>query len=244
MNGIKGKNTELPKPPEGERERLFAKITAELDVRPQEKGRRRNYRVESAIRYALPRLLGVTLLLALLLLVFTYLHEPVGLKDLERSLTERGERISFQATKPALMKSVSASLNGAPLPVEREDGSYCVYADSNGRLSLTMKSILGSVWTDTLSVEGIDSEAPHVVSHGRAAGGVRIFLSDGEDGSGVDWPEITAARADNGQPYPVGSCDEAEGFVSFAMPDTAILISVPDRQGNLLSITLSPPPSP
>ena len=222
-------------------ERIFSRITEELEISPREKKQRRNYRMEATIRYAVPRILALLVLMAVLVALMAALSVPAAVKDLEREHIKAGsERVRFSVTRPLAVSQIEAKINGRSLYVGPLEGGFYVDVPENGTLELSIESVMGSVWTESLTIDDIDKEAPHVSRYETEDGLIRIYLTDGEDGSGIDWAGITASVSDSGQPYPVDGYDPEEGYVVFAMPDSAILIQVPDEQGNMLAATLNP----
>lgn len=236
----KNQISSVPAPPEEAAEQLFEKISRELDIHPREKRRRRNYRAEAAFIYAAPKIAALLLVMAALLLLLATARIPSTVTDLVRTPTAAGERISFSVTRPIMVSGVSASLNGRSLPVVQEEHGYWVHVEENGSLQLDIRSVLGSVWSTQLLVTGIDNETPHIVRHETAEEDVRIYLTDGEDGSGIDWASISAHYAGSGLAYPLKSVDEAESSVLLAVPDSEITVLVPDLAENVLNISIIP----
>ena len=69
-------------------------------------------------------------------------------------------------------------------------------------------------------------------------GQIVIYLSDG-DGVGVDYDSISAScKADGAPVYPT-ACSEAGAYISFALPDQEILITIPDKNGNYRVVSLA-----
>ena len=222
-------------------ERIFSRIAEELEISPQEKKRRRNYRMEATVRYVVPRILALLVLMAVLVALMAAMSIPASVKDLEREHIRTGsERVSFSVSRPFAVSQIEAKINGRSLYVGPQEGGFYVDVPENGTLELSIKSVMGFVWTESLTIDDIDKEPPHISGYEEEDGVIRIYLTDGEDGSGIDWEGITASMSDNGQPYPVGGYDQEEEYVFFSMPDSAISIRIPDEQGNMLAATLNP----
>lgn len=237
--GRKKPDPPVPVPDRGASERLFEKITQELDIQPHEKRSRRNYRAEAAFLYAAPKIAALMLVMAALLFLLAAAGTPSTVKDLDRTPTESGERISFSITRPMMVNSVSALLNGRSLPVGREIQSYWVNITENGDLDLQLRSILGPVWTTRLSISGLDTQTPHLAGYETEGPLLRIYLTDG-DGSGIDWSTVSACATGSGEPYPIEGTDEAESAVLLNIPESPVTVRVSDRKGNELSISVIP----
>ena len=236
----KNQDAPVPVPDRDASERLFEKITQELDIQPREKRRRRNYRAEATIMYAAPRIAVLLLVMSVMLLLLVTVGTPAEVKDLERTPTEKGERISFSVTNPLTVNSVSAALNGRDLPVGQEAESYWVNVTENGDLELRLRSILGSIWTTRLSITGIDTQMPHLARYEADETQLRIYLTDGEDGSGIDWSSVSACYTDSGEAYPIEVLDEAEGYILLNIPEAPVTVWVADQKGNDLSVSVIP----
>ena len=238
--GRKNQVPPVPVPDRGASERLFEKITQELDIQPQEKRSRRNYRAEAAFLYAAPKIAALLLVMAALLFLLAAAGTPSTVKDLDRTPTESGERISFSITRPMMVGSVSARLNGCSLPVGREPRGYWVNITENGELELQLRSILGKVWTSRLAVSGLDTQTPHLARYETEGTLLRIYLTDGEDGSGIDWSTVSACYTGSGEAYPLEGTDEAESAILLNIPEAPVTVRVADRKGNELNISVIP----
>lgn len=238
--GRKNQAPPVPVPDRGASERLFEKITQELDIQPKEKRSRRNYRAEAAFLYAAPKIAALLLVMAAMLFLLATVATPSTVKDLDRTPIENGERLSFSVTRPMMVDSVSALLNGRSLPVGQEAESYWVNVTENGDLDLQLRSILGNIWTTRMLISGLDTQTPHLAGYETEDTLLRIFLTDGEDGSGIDWSTVSACYTDGGQPYPIEGTDEAESAVLLDIPPAPVTVRVADRRGNELSISVIP----
>ncbi len=91
----------------------------------------------------------------------------------------------------------------------------------------------------TAFVDGVDLEAPVLVSSTTGEGTIRLRLFDNI--SGVDYSGIYAEAVRDGgslhlEPLAV---DEETGTVTLPFTDSAITVFVPDRVGNRLQLMLS-----
>ncbi len=238
--GRKNQDPPIPVPDRDASERLFEKITQELDIQPKEKRRRRNYRAEATFLYAAPKIAALLLVMAALLFLLAEVTTPSTVKDLDRTPTKNGERISFSVTRPMMVDSVSASLNGRDLPVGQEAESYWVNITENGDLDLQLQSILGNVWTTRMFISGLDTQTPHLAGYETEGTMLRIYLTDGEDGSGIDWSTAGAYYTGSGEAYPIEGTDEAESAILLSIPQVPVTVRVSDRKGNELSVSVIP----
>lgn len=229
-----------PAPPAEESEVLLGRILKDLELTAPGEQQRRRYHRSTRLRFLAPRaaLTGAALLLGALLLWL--LFRPVSIGPVQQQMVDGGaaQKVEITVRGPLLLQ-LSAQLDGAPVAVTHlRYHTYLVEARRNGTLLLAVDPMLGYPVNQTVVIDGVDDERPHIASDTREGSVVVIYLTDG-DGSGVDWGGITAVL-DSGESYPGLLVDGSAGCVRLTMPDEPLHLTVPDRCGNVLHATLTP----
>ena len=148
-------------------------------------------------------------------------------------------QVRFHVDTLIPVREVTAQINEQSLSVE-EDGyqNYLINVEENGYLLLDIYSMTGMHTTHGMEITGIDTDAPVITGHQLQDGQIVIYLSDG-DGVGVDYDSISACCKSDGAPVYPTACSEAGAYVSFALPDQEILITIPDKNGNYRVVSLA-----
>ena len=132
---------------------------------------------------------------------------------------------------------ITASVGGRTVPVyETADRTYTIEPTANGAMTVTVTLGSRQYSTATCQVEGVDADAPVVVSDRQKDGQIYIYLSD--PGSGVDYEGINAKAIDGKEVSPVFYNDE-ENYIVFDYPEKSLNIYIPDRAGNTLQLALT-----
>lgn len=150
-------------------------------------------------------------------------------------------RVEFRINSFIPVREINASLNEKPLDI-REEGyqKYSIDIKENGYLLLEVYSVTGLHSSQSVKVDSIDDEAPHIMNHCLEDGNIKIFLSD-KDGVGIDYGSIIAFIPEAGQYERPLRVDSGEGYAIFKYPQSRTYITVADKNGNEMTAVLSPP---
>ena len=237
-NNEKNECASTPAPPRDE-STLLQEMMPQLGMEATQPKRR--YKRKAFVRYAvrLGLILGVILLIGAL--AWLYLTTPAKFYNVQTTESVEKVTVAFQVDHTPVLDSVTAQLDGRLLPVERLDpGSYTVETDRNGQLVLTATTLGGKESSTSIAVTAIDDESPHLGKHERDGDKITIWITDGENGSGVDWDTLHVTLADGSGDYPVDGADEQEGCFTLTYPEQPVRIQVRDGNGNAMSALLSP----
>lgn len=224
-------------PSPGGSEELLQELMPKLGIeKAQASGR---YKNQARVRYYLPRVLIACVVVAALVGVAAVLLLPATIQDI--STTEASDRLTVDLSvgRWPLLESVTAEMDGLPVAVtRREPGSYELVLRRNGELLITASTFMGKSTSTSLTVDCVDDQPPRLDHHERLGGDIYIYLTDGEDGSGLNWDTLKATVAATGEDYPVDEVDEQAGLVRFAFPEQSVRLHVEDNNGNPLSVLL------
>ena len=198
------------------------------------------YRTQARVRYFLPKVLIAALVIGALVFFGSYLSRPARLYDVSLEEDSFGADVAFHVDHLALLESVTATLEGRPLAVTKvAQGSYLVRAEKNGELRVVTRTFTGRQSEKVFSVDAVDEEPPHITDDELIGGDIYIYLSDGENGSGVNWEAVSASDSETGELFELAEVNETEGYVRFPFPARSVRIRLEDNNGNRLAVLLS-----
>lgn len=197
------------------------------------------YKTQARVKYLLPRVLIVAAALAVAFFLGSYLTRPAEFHNVSVREDPTSVEVDFDVDRLLLLESVTATLDGKPAAVTREDmGSYQVSVQKNGELAICTRTFTGKESTQTISVDAIDDEPPHMTDSNLEDGVLTIYFTDG-DGTGIDWESIRATSADSGEPFALDDINPEEEYVRFPFPDHSLRIYLEDHNDNPLSVLLT-----
>lgn len=133
--------------------------------------------------------------------------------------------------------SISVKMNGRTVPIyEVNSHEFVIKPTDSGEMSVTVTLFNQQTSTDIISVEGVDTTPPTLVSVDTEDDKVSVNVEDTE--SGVDYSGITAVNTE-GESV-VWTHDEANDLLLLDYPSSVVTIFVPDMRGNVLTVKLNP----
>jgi len=193
-----------------------------------------NYRKE---RYSMQR--AVIIVVLALFLLLPVLFVPPHLTVTQRTESPTGNPmydVKVSTRLPIL--EIHAGIGGVGQPIsETASHEYCVTPGINGEMTVTVVLLNRQTDTYTVSVTDVDTERPQLVSVDYD--GDTCILTVSDDGCGVDYDGITVTDESGAVTSPL-SCDSDTGRVVIAYPKTVTTISIPDHNGNVLPVRITP----
>lgn len=232
----KDPSVDVPSPNAGDAEELYQKLMPELGIETKTITQRRKYHNAAMTRFMLPKAERIYLICVIAFVLLLVLSLPANVEDVvvDTSAPDRVD-ISFGVSPLPFMDTVHAYINNEPVAVTKEDSRFHVQAEKNGHLILSVRTFMGRVTMRSITINSVDDRPPRIVEHYNLDGTIYIFLDD--DGSGVDWENITAADG-AGVSVPLVDCNAAEGYICLPYPGESITILAPDHSGNILTAML------
>lgn len=228
---------DVPAPEAGDAEKLYQKLMPELGMKAKTPTQRRKYHNASLTRFMLPKAERIYLICVIAFVFLLLLSLPAKVKDVVvDTSTADSVDVSFRVTPIPFMDTIHAYINNESVAVTREDGYFHIQAEKNGQLILSVRTFMGRVTMQAITINSVDDRPPRILDHYNQDGTIFIFLAD--DGSGVDWKNITAVDSNTGVSVPLSDIDEAEGYICLPFPGGSITILAPDRSGNVLTAML------
>lgn len=189
------------------------------------------------VGYRLAEATIILMLIVLLLTPFMLIGPKIGaeLATAKDALSADYE-IKIQSLMP--VRSVSATLNDQPLPVNRVSGKhFSVNVQKNGILSITVTLMNNLSEKYSTNVSHFDQTDPIITRHQLQGDQFYVYVKDEE--SGVDFPGIYALTLEGERISPL-SYEETSGLVVFPYSGQPLNLYLPDRQGNTLQAVLTP----
>lgn len=125
--------------------------------------------------------------------------------------------------------SISAELNGEDIHLDKMGfRKYSLVVPENGELVISAETLNGQVRKRNYELTPYDTEAPILIAEDRR--GEKVYLTIRETYSGIDYEKIAGLT-------PV-SYDEESGVVVFLVPEAETEVTIPDRAGNELTVTI------
>lgn len=192
-----------------------------------------NYRKE---RFLLQKIVLVFILLLFCLLPLLFVTADVSVSPNPDS---RPGQPAYEIRVDALLpvERITASIDGQTFPVYAAgESTYSVDPPLNGTMDIVVVLKNRQSTAIQYEVEGVDRDAPEVISHLRDGAFLYLYLED--SGSGVDYAQIKALDPDGNEVSP-SSYDEEAGYVEFAYPSSSLNVYIPDKTGNQLHLILT-----
>lgn len=224
-------------PSEGSADEVLQDLMPKLGMEATDP--KENYKKQARRKYILPKILIVCLVLALILSAVAVLRLSVRFHDLDVAEEPTKASVTFRLDRLALLESVTAMLGSSPVDVNLvSPGNYQLDATRNGELVITARTFMDRPSSITVTIDCIDEEPPHIDHDELIDGDVYIYITDGEDGSGIDWETLQSTVASSGAHFELKEINEDESYISFPLPDESVRVYVEDLNGNPLSMRL------
>ena len=218
--------------------KLLENVFEECDVEPntvpmEALSAYSGYRKE---RFFLQRLILVIAIVLFLMLPFLFISP-----DYKVSEADTGERnlpvYSVSVNNVLPVGYVTARLDGDPIPVyEADSHTFTVEPTRNGSLELEVSLFNAQKTKKTVTVKGIDENAPLVLSSVSEGGKLKLYVKD-ED-SGINYSEVYAVDSGGKTVKPV-SYKGSKGEIVFDYPQTDWDVYIPDMTGNTLHLRIT-----
>lgn len=198
-----------------------------------------HYKNKARVRYLVPILVIACVVIILALGVYAVLRLSVRFQDVEVQEDTSAATVTFRLDRLALLESVTAQLGEYPVDVDMVSaGNYQITAERNGELVITARTFMDRPSSITLTIDCIDEEPPHIDHDEMIDGNVYIYITDGEDGSGIDWETLQPTLAASGEAFELTEVNEEDSYICFPLPDESVRVYLEDANGNPLSIRL------
>lgn len=139
--------------------------------------------------------------------------------------------VSFKVSSLIPLKSVTASIEGQDVPLEKSGSSYKCTVTNNGNLTVTAVAINSMTKSSHIQINLLDEANPVIDEDSvvLGAGYLEFVVSDTQ--SGVDWDSIYAVDSlgNNLKPTDV---NKTTGKVTFSMAADSISVYVKDLANN------------
>ena len=193
-----------------------------------------NYRAE---RFTFKKLILIIIMLCFLAIPFLFLAPEMTVAD--KSVDDTSPRYEIAVHTLLPIKSVTASINGANMPVyETDNHIYSIDPTRSGTVTVTATTINEQINTITIDVKVVrtDTTPPELVKSATVGDSVYLYIKDTD--SGIDYSSIYGKDA-NGNTVEPRSHNSKDGYVIFGYPESKTQIYVSDKDGNTLQLTLS-----
>jgi hypothetical protein len=180
----------------------------------------------------------VILIIALVILVPLFYVDP-SFTVMRTGTSNRSGYPVYRIVESSVLpvKSVIAEQNGQMVLVTQDSKTiYKIYPVEEGRMTITVKTIGMGSTSRTVIVDPSDSEAPVRISDERRGKELVIYVAD--SGTGVDFDNVSA-RDSSGRSLDIRAVDKSENKIVLMYPKSSIVVSVPDKTGNVLQIRYS-----
>lgn len=190
-----------------------------------------NYRRE---RFSIQRLVIVIVFIIFLLLPFFFIRPNLNITDITpKGSGEKVFRIDVESIIP--ISTVTATSDNYKYQVTEEGNHvYKVVPLVNGEMDVTVTAFNYQYKIRRVMVTGIDTDAPYMVKHEKEGDNILVYVKD--DGSGIDFENITTADMDGNIEKP--KYDEEKGIIYLSDKKTVTLF-VPDLKGNKLQLVIT-----
>ena len=132
---------------------------------------------------------------------------------------------------------IEAVMGNTKVPVyEMADGTYQIIPHKNGKLDVTIFLVNKQYTTRSISVDGVDTKPPVLLSSEKAGGKLIIYF---EEASGLLDYENIYAKTLNGEILTPLSYDENNLSITFQYPKESLNIYVSDMADNMLHVIVT-----
>lgn len=227
-----------------EADALFKNIMDNLDFKedPKPVSHRHSYYYRIMRKYILKNalILCCVFLLFFFFLPGTVIPASISHVSAAPARDQTSARVEFTVNALIPVQQVSAQMNDHRLEVLEESyHQYSIDVSQNGSLLLEVYSATGMYSSQTVEIDSIDEEAPHIVSHQQENDCIKVYLTDGS-GVGIDYSSITAYDPETGITSAPLDYNEEEQYILLAYPESRTYITVLDKNGNQMTALLSP----
>lgn len=136
------------------------------------------------------------------------------------------------------LKDVSASLEGVPIELIKENGKYHASVTSNGVLEISARSINGMKQVAHEQINLLDETGPSIDENDVVLGAGYVEFTVVDDQAGVNWDSIYAVDSDGNNLKPT-EVNRSTGHVTFSFGASALTVYVTDLADNQISANFS-----
>lgn len=237
----KTKNTDAQLSKE-QADKLLGQIMSDLELEESSEYPRSSYRSFVLRRYIIKKAAGLAAAAAILLGLLPGIVLPASATVVSAAVLEDGSRahVEFRVNCLIPAQHIKASINQKVLDVSQAGyQKYSVDVEENGYLLFEVTSASGIKSTQSISIEELDEEPPHITKHYKSGGKITIYLTDG-DGSGVDYDNISAYLPETRETIKPYYSNEEKGYTVLPYPGLDMYITIPDNNGNETTALLQP----
>ncbi|MDO5445002.1 MAG: hypothetical protein Q4F31_05205 [Eubacteriales bacterium] len=194
-------------------------------------------------KYSLQKLLIVIILVIFLLLPICFITPDFTISEIaDRQAGRRIYDVTVRSFLPVNL--VAASVDDHAFPVfETGDGTYTVEPTVNGKMKVKVVLANRQYAVKEIEVSEIDFDKPVLISQNLDDGKLYIYVSDGEDGSGINWEQVHYETNSGSYVTPV-EIDEIQEYAAFTFPKESVNFYFPDNNGNILQLLFTPQAAP
>ena len=139
--------------------------------------------------------------------------------------------VSFKVSSLIPLKSVTASIEGQDVPLEKNGSTYKCTLTSNGNLTVTAVAINNMTKTSHIQVNLLDETNPVINEDSVVLGAGYLEFEVSDTQSGVDWDSIYAVDSLGNNLKPT-DINRTTGRVTFSMAADSITVYVSDLAKN------------
>jgi len=139
--------------------------------------------------------------------------------------------VSFKVSSILPLKSVTATIEGQDVELEKKGSTYSCNVTTNGNLNVTAISINNMTKSSHIQVNLLDETNPVIDENSvvLGAGYLEFVVSDTQ--SGIDWDSIYGVDSLGNNVKPT-DINQATGKVTFSMAADSIAVYVKDKANN------------
>ncbi|MDO4393154.1 MAG: hypothetical protein Q4C80_01940 [Bacillota bacterium] len=191
-----------------------------------------------ADRFTLRKVVVIFILLAFWAMPFLFMAPELTVADKTTDKAAPKYEIAVHSILP--VKSVTAEIDGKNVPVfETGKSVYTMEPESSGTMVVT--ATIANAQINTVEIEvnitPRDITPPALDKSNVTGGKVYLYLSD--KGSGIDYDAISGLDNRGNKVSPL-SIQKKKRCVIFPCPTVNTAVTIPDRTGNVLQLTLRP----
>ena len=165
------------------------------------------------------------------LILFFVIQTPTITTDEPDTKDYKSADVSFKVTSLIPLKSVTASIEGQEVPLEKDGSSYKCTLTNNGNLTVKAIAINQMTKSTYIQVNLLDEANPVINEDSIVLGAGYLEFDVSDTQSGVNWDSIYGIDnlGNNVKPTDV---NQTTGRVTFSMAGDSITVYVKDLAGN------------
>ena len=194
-------------------------------------------------KYSLQKLLIVIILVIFLLIPICFISPDFTITEVaDRQAGRRIYDVNIHSFLPVNL--VAASIEDHAFPVfETGDGTFTVEPTVNGKMKVKVVLANRQYAVKEIEVAEIDYDKPVLLRQSLQDGKLYLYVSDGAEGSGINWEDVHYETNSGSIVKPV-EIDDLEEFAAFTFPTESVNFYFPDNNGNTLQLLFTPQSAP